>query len=113
MRTNLSRFTVAFSDLDWESVIPNADVPVFPQARQVGEYLACYAERYIPTHVLRLGCSVVKTVRKAEDGGDPRWNVQWVQKRYVETYSCMTLLELDVDSQPYLVRRNLSRDMNH
>ncbi|KAK4861937.1 hypothetical protein LT330_003075 [Penicillium expansum] len=85
MRTNLSRFTVAFSDLDWESVIPNADVPVFPQARQVSEYLACYAERYIPTHVLRLGCSVVKTVRKAEDGGDPRWNVQWVQKSAAES----------------------------
>ncbi|KGO68263.1 FAD-dependent pyridine nucleotide-disulfide oxidoreductase [Penicillium italicum] len=45
MRTNLSRFTVAFSDLDWESVIPEADVPIFPQARQVGEYLTCYAER--------------------------------------------------------------------
>ncbi|KAJ9488885.1 hypothetical protein VN97_g4414 [Penicillium thymicola] len=79
MRTNLSRFTVAFSDLAWESVIPDGDVPVFPQARQVGDYLACYAERYIPTHVLRLGCRVVKTIRRVEDGGDPKWNVQWVQ----------------------------------
>ncbi|CAI7620490.1 unnamed protein product [Penicillium viridicatum] len=80
MRTNLSRFTVAFSDLAWESVIPDADVPVFPQARQVGDYLAYYTERYIPSRVLRLGCRVVKTIRKVEDGGDPRWNVQWVQE---------------------------------
>ncbi|OQE41021.1 hypothetical protein PENCOP_c005G00652 [Penicillium coprophilum] len=43
MRTNLSRFTVAFSDLAWESVIPD-DPPIFPQTTQVGEYLACYAE---------------------------------------------------------------------
>ncbi|CAG8069193.1 unnamed protein product [Penicillium nalgiovense] len=80
MRTNLSRFTVAFSDLAWESVIPDADVPIFPQARQVGEYLACYAERYIPTHLLRLGCRVVRTIRKVEDECDPKWNVQWVQE---------------------------------
>lgn len=86
MRTNLSRFTVAFSDLAWESVIPDADVPVFPQARQVGDYLACYSERYIPTHVLRLGCRVVKTIRRVEDTDDPKWNVQWVQERYVGTY---------------------------
>ncbi|KZN93271.1 Flavin-containing monooxygenase FMO GS-OX3 [Penicillium chrysogenum] len=79
MRTNLSRFTVAFSDLAWESVIPDADIPIFPQARQVGEYLACYAERYIPTHVLRLGCRVIRTIRKVEDEDDPKWNVQWVQ----------------------------------
>ncbi|KAJ5181915.1 hypothetical protein N7449_012062 [Penicillium cf. viridicatum] len=80
MRTNLSRFTVAFSDLAWESVIPDADVPVFPQARQVGDYLACYSERYIPTYVLRLGCRVVKTIRRVEDGDDPKWKVQWVHE---------------------------------
>ncbi|CAI7573627.1 unnamed protein product [Penicillium glandicola] len=80
MPTNLSHFTVAFSDLAWQSVIPDADVPIFPQARQVGEYLSCYAERYIPTNVLRLGCRVLRTIRKVEDGGDPKWNVQWIQE---------------------------------
>lgn len=67
-------------------MIPDADVPVFPQARQVGDYLACYSERYIPTHVLRLGCRVVKIIRRVEDTDDPKWNVQWVQERYVGTY---------------------------
>lgn len=79
MRTNLSRFTVAFSDLAWESVIPGVDIPIFPQARQVGQYLACYTERYIPREVLRLGCRVVQTLRKEAD--EPKWNVQWTQQR--------------------------------
>ena len=49
-----------------------------------------------PTLVLRLGCRVVRTIRKVEDGGDAKWNVQWVQEGYVGTYSCTTI-ELDVD----------------
>ncbi|KAI2689768.1 hypothetical protein CBS147355_219 [Penicillium roqueforti] len=85
MRTNLSRFSVAFSDLSWESVIPDADIPIFPQARQIGEYLACYAERYVPAHVLRLGCRVIRTIRRVGGGGDPKWNVQWVQESAEET----------------------------
>ncbi|KAJ5493985.1 FAD-dependent pyridine nucleotide-disulfide oxidoreductase [Penicillium fimorum] len=86
MRTNLSRFTVAFSDLAWESVIPDAEVPIFPQATQVGEYLACYAERYVPAHVLRLGSRVVRTIRRVEDGGDAKWNIQWIEESAEETH---------------------------
>lgn len=104
MRTNLSRFSVAFSDLSWESVIPDADIPIFPQARQVGEYLACYAERYVPAHVLRLGCRVIRTIRRVGGGGDPKWNVQWVQERYVGAHSRVAVLELDAD---YIARRKL------
>lgn len=76
MPTNLSRFTVAFSDLDWESVI--GDVPVFPRARQVAQYLAYYAERYIPKDVLKLGCKVVTTERNISNTG-AKWNIQWLQ----------------------------------
>ncbi|OQD63605.1 hypothetical protein PENPOL_c009G10667 [Penicillium polonicum] len=101
MRTNLSRFTVAFSDLAWESVIPDADVPNFPQARQVGEYLAYYTERYIPTCVLRLGCRVVKTIRKVEDGGDPKWNVQWVQESTQKAQSEHGLPDDGVSSEDF------------
>lgn len=81
MPTNLSRFTVAFSDLAWESVI-DGELPVFPQARQVGRYLGCYADRYIPKDVFRLGCRVVKTERGIRDGV-VKWNVQWLRDRYV------------------------------
>lgn len=43
MRTTLSRFTVAFSDLDWNSVYPqhpeDHHIPVFPSAHEVKQYL--------------------------------------------------------------------------
>ncbi|RHZ55313.1 uncharacterized protein CDV56_102785 [Aspergillus thermomutatus] len=79
MRTNLSRFTVSFSDLAWESVLGCVDVPLFPQAWQVGRYLETYAERYLSAEVVRSGCEVVRTVREVA-GGRPRWTVQWVQR---------------------------------
>ncbi|KAH6612765.1 hypothetical protein C7974DRAFT_418699 [Boeremia exigua] len=55
MRTNLSRFTVAFSDLSWTSVDLSDTVngesspstpPMFPKAWQVGRYLEKYAEKF-------------------------------------------------------------------
>ncbi|KAH8731543.1 hypothetical protein GQ44DRAFT_671522 [Phaeosphaeriaceae sp. PMI808] len=55
MRTNLSRFTVAFSDLSWSNV-PLRDPltglslcnnpPMFPMAWHVGQYLRAYAEKF-------------------------------------------------------------------
>ncbi|KNG49273.1 hypothetical protein TW65_04254 [Stemphylium lycopersici] len=55
MRTNLSRFTVAFPDLSWNSVnlttsqssldLP-IDPPMFPKAWQVGQYLGSYAKTF-------------------------------------------------------------------
>lgn len=58
--TNLSRFTVAFSDLDWHSVGLDA-VPMFPKAWQVNRYLETYTKKNIPSNVFRYGCKVVKT----------------------------------------------------
>lgn len=88
MRTNLSRFTVGFSDFAWESVLGGGGggtekLPMFPQAWQVGKYLECYAERYLPEGALRLGCRVVRTVREMQGGrrGRARWVVQWVCER--------------------------------
>jgi hypothetical protein len=62
MRTNLSRFTVAFSDLSWSSVdlshpatvAPSASTPpVFPKAWQVGRYLTKYAEKFgVDAHII-------------------------------------------------------------
>ncbi|KAF9889687.1 hypothetical protein FE257_006993 [Aspergillus nanangensis] len=77
MRTNLSRFTVAFSDLAWESVLGGGDVPMFPQAWQVNQYLATYAEQYLPREIIRVGHEVVKIVRLTREGSRPRWEVQW------------------------------------
>lgn len=83
MRTNLSRFTVAFSDLSWETVMGNANIPMFPQAKQVGEYLAAYTERYIPEEVLRLGSRVIRTARTVDAQGGVRWKVQWIKEWFV------------------------------
>lgn len=83
MRTNLSRFTVSFSDFSWESALGGADIPVFPQARQVGKYLAAYSERYLPKGVLRLGQRVVSAVRSAGVEAESRWRISWVKERLV------------------------------
>lgn len=108
MPTNLSRFTVGFSDLAWESVFGETgtgteedllQLPLFPQAWQVGKYLEKYAERYIPPGVVRLGCRAVRTARESEtgkdgdDGDKGRWIVQWIEvdeRRYV----CSSYLRL-------------------
>lgn len=84
MRTNLSRFTVAFSDLSWESALNLADGPMFPQARQVGQYLAAYSQRYIPRDVLRLGHRVIKTERLNGSDVTYNWRVSWVKGRLVQ-----------------------------
>ncbi|KAB8231518.1 uncharacterized protein BDW43DRAFT_313037 [Aspergillus alliaceus] len=75
MRTNQSRFTVAFSDLAWESVFDGPDIPMFPQAWQAGRYLQKYFERYIPKEVLRLGHEVVGSVRETRVGSTPSWTI--------------------------------------
>jgi hypothetical protein len=55
MRTNLSRFTVGFSDLSWSSVdlsdpvtgsVSPSTPPMFPKAWQVGRYLEKYTEKF-------------------------------------------------------------------
>ena len=74
--TNLSRYTVAFSDLAWESVpLRDAKLPMFPRASQVGEYLREYRRRYIPDDVLQYGRRVTAVELVNEDNGE-RWEVK-------------------------------------
>lgn len=75
--TNLSRFTVAFSDLDWRSVnldskhgsdihngtTGSGNPPMFPKAWHVNRYLMAYRRKFISEDVLHYGCEVVKAVR--------------------------------------------------
>lgn len=62
--TNLSRYTVGFSDLDWNSVLPEGSqpVPLFPKAWQVNRYLLAYA-RKLPKDTILLKHKVIKTER--------------------------------------------------
>lgn len=63
MRTNLSRFTMCFSDLSYTSVeLSNpgssskhpGPPPMFPKAWQVGRYLESYAKKFLPAEAIRL-----------------------------------------------------------
>lgn len=80
MRTNLSRFTVAFTDLPWQSVPLDEDggfssastPPMFPKAHQVGLYLEEYARRFIPEGVITCNRRVAEI--KLE-GTPPKWTV--------------------------------------
>ncbi|KAL4978319.1 hypothetical protein BDW66DRAFT_158137 [Aspergillus desertorum] len=63
MRTNLSRFSVAFSDLAWETALEDG-VPVFPYAWEVRKYLEKYTETYIPEQCMRLGKRVSSVSRR-------------------------------------------------
>ncbi|RDW76581.1 uncharacterized protein DSM5745_06573 [Aspergillus mulundensis] len=71
MRTNLSRFSVAFSDFSWETAL-GGGVPDFPCAWEVRKYLEEYARTYIPTECLRLGTRV-SSVRRANGAGVKGW----------------------------------------
>jgi hypothetical protein len=81
MRTNLSRFTVAFSDLSWSSVdlsTPGAESlshltsPMFPKAWQVGRYLAAYAQKFgVDKEIL-----YNKRITQARPSGDlKQWDI--------------------------------------
>ncbi|KAF2854481.1 hypothetical protein T440DRAFT_234449 [Plenodomus tracheiphilus IPT5] len=67
MRTNLSRFTVAFSDLDWHSVFSapsgHERIPMFPKAHEVGKYLDMYSDKFKLDSVIQLNTKVVKATR--------------------------------------------------
>ncbi|KAK4506949.1 hypothetical protein PRZ48_000682 [Zasmidium cellare] len=80
--TNLSRFSVAFSDLDWNSVQLNgtsnghnengatqkSKTPMFPKAWQVNRYLETYRTKYIPDGSIKLRHEVLKAHRVQKDG---------------------------------------------
>ncbi|KAF7716069.1 Flavin-containing monooxygenase family protein [Penicillium ucsense] len=107
MRTNLSRFSVAFSDLSWETALGCADPPMFPRARQVGRYLEAYAERYVPGGCMRLRSRVVQTERVQGRDGACSWKVYWVEdlcrKQDTTQPSCSVSHDVKVEDYDLLV----------
>lgn len=88
--TNLSQFTVGFSDLSWDSVdvksrvasdtgtshgIPQ--VPMFPRAWQVNRYLEVYREKFIPKETIQLRTEITRAERVASSIGksNPIWRI--------------------------------------
>jgi hypothetical protein len=80
--TNLSKFTVGFSDLSWESVGLDTNdnvtgAPMFPKAWQVNAYLEAYRKRFIPDGVIKYGREVTNTSRRKmlAKGAKEHWRV--------------------------------------
>lgn len=88
MRTNLSRFTVSFSDHAWNDESQekeSSEEDMFPQAWRVGEYLKSYASRFLPRESLRLSCRVTRTQRNQGHENSltsRRWTVEWTDQRH-------------------------------
>lgn len=92
MPTNLSKYTVSFSDLSWEEVSlvePGLDgpkeqsgaagrpaAPMFPRAWQVGRYLAEYARRFVPPECILLNRRVESAERLTKHG-KASWRLRW------------------------------------
>jgi hypothetical protein len=94
MRTNLSRFTVSFSDLSWQSVtLENGDKenakptattppPMFPEAWQVGRYLQEYADKFIPNGTIFCNRELTKAgiIESASLSASRKWSVSSFDK---------------------------------
>jgi hypothetical protein len=85
MSTNLSRYTVGFSDLAWELVnldkgicsgggVDSGRKPLFPKAWQVGRYLEAYKSKFLPKACVRTGIRVIKSERR-KLGDNYKWNL--------------------------------------
>lgn len=84
--TNLSKFTVGFSDLSWDSIDlglpthnnqpePNYScVPMFPKAWMAGQYLELYAEKYGIKEKVQFSHEVIQTER-FQKGDSFRWRI--------------------------------------
>ena len=71
LRTNLSKYTCAFSDFPWPK-----EAETFPKAAEVCRYLEHFAESLRPH--LRLSCEVTAVTRvKAEDKANCGWQLTW------------------------------------
>ncbi|KAF1954036.1 hypothetical protein CC80DRAFT_418994 [Byssothecium circinans] len=119
MRTNLSRWTVAFSDQSWSSVDlsdasselkASATLPIFPRAWQVGRYLEAYAKRFLPD-VIRLNKQVTAVGRSGQSG---TWNVTSIdtstQIESKDTFDYLVIASGFFDRPAHNVRRSPGLD---
>jgi len=98
MRTNLSKFTVAFSDSAWDvdpdsggsnclvgeinggnGVKKDEFVGMFPLAWQVGNYLTRYSKKYIPDGTILFNSNVIRIEKSDDRTGS--WLVSWSKQK--------------------------------
>ena len=106
--TNLSKFTVCFSDLNWENVDLSLDgastnghatngntkkeacslqKTAHPRAWQVRRYLETYIDKFGLRDSIRLNAKVIKADRVVTTGGAERWEVHCTNTHTKETNS--------------------------
>ncbi|KAI6867651.1 hypothetical protein KC334_g19468, partial [Hortaea werneckii] len=99
--TNLSRFTVAFSDLDWRYVDLHskhdgraAKLPMFPKAWHVNRYLQMYQQRFVPEYALHFDTEVIKAERAKQSADESKtsWRITSRRGSQTETKSYDYLL---------------------
>ncbi|KAK5017093.1 hypothetical protein BJ546DRAFT_1077142 [Cryomyces antarcticus] len=111
MPTNLSRYTVAFSDLAWESVnvqkgevrtssVKLKPVPMFPKAWMVGRYLQAYTRKNIPEGVIHLG-RIVRSAEKTYRNGGEMWIVGWQNAGGGQGPTMQTASGFRTDDEPH------------
>ncbi|KFY29706.1 hypothetical protein V494_08531 [Pseudogymnoascus sp. VKM F-4513 (FW-928)] len=79
MSTNLSKYTVSFSDKTWPETEPSRASPLFPKASDVGQYLQQYADKYLnnPSVELKTSCRVEEASMMEGDVSKPvKWRIR-------------------------------------
>ncbi|KAF5875880.1 putative flavin-containing monooxygenase protein [Botrytis fragariae] len=77
MHTNLSQFTVCFSDLAWDSVEMQPPANIYPKAWQVHRYLKEYSARYIPagTIAFQTCVKVIEHIQTSPEEATKKWKI--------------------------------------
>ncbi|TEY43144.1 hypothetical protein BOTCAL_0378g00100 [Botryotinia calthae] len=77
MHTNLSQFTICFSDLAWDSVEMKPPAHIYPKAWQVHRYLKEYAKRYIPpgTIAFQTYVKVIEHIQTSPEEEKKNWKI--------------------------------------
>ncbi|KAF7940515.1 uncharacterized protein EAE98_000642 [Botrytis deweyae] len=77
MHTNLSQFTVCFSDLAWDSVDMQPPATIYPKAWQVHRYLKEYAARYIPAGIIafKTYVKVIEHIQTSPEEETKKWKI--------------------------------------
>ncbi|TGO63674.1 hypothetical protein BCON_0011g00130 [Botryotinia convoluta] len=77
MHTNLSQFTVCFSDLAWDSVEMQPPAHIYPKAWQVHRYLKEYAARYIPAGIIAFKTYVkeIEHIQTSPEEKTKKWKI--------------------------------------
>ncbi|KAF2242653.1 hypothetical protein BU26DRAFT_129889 [Trematosphaeria pertusa] len=126
MRTNLSRFTVSFSDLSWASVDLTNPLtgtthagapPMFPQAWQVGRYLDAYARKFLPENIIHLNREV-RAADFVEHTPSPGvWNVSSVdvdtEQLFQDSFDHLVVASGFFDQPAWLDNRNQDPDADY